>query len=146
MRDRIVRILLQGLGMLLLIAATVFVLLRWRALPESIPSHFDAAGLPDAYGDKNSLISLLVVGWVAYLLFTVLSYFPQTWNLPVKTPRAYRIAGLMMPVLGLVLAFVFSWILTCTVLGRGLGAWFLPAVGAGIGIPVLVLIVGGARS
>ena len=146
MRDRILRLLLQVLGLLLLIAATVFVLLHWRTLPDMIPTHFDAAGVPDAYGGKSSLLSLLVVGWVAYLLFTVLSYFPQTWNLPSKTPRAYRIAGLMMPILGLVLAFVFSWILVCTVLGRGLGAWFLPAVGAGIGIPVLALIVGGARS
>ncbi len=146
MRDRILRLVLQVLGLLLLIAATVFVLLRWRTLPETLPTHFDVAGLPDEYGGKSSLISLLVVGWVAYLLFTVLSYFPQTWNLPVKTPRAYRIAGLMMPLLGLVLAFVFSWVLVCTVLGRGLGVWFLPTVGAGIGIPVLALIVGGARS
>lgn len=146
MRDRIVRILLQGLGMLLLIAATVFVLLSWQTLPDMIPTHFDAAGVPDAYGGRSSLISLLVVGWVAYLLFTVLSYFPRFWNLPVKTPRAYQLAGLMMPILGLVLAFVFSWILVCTVLGRGLGAWFLPVTGAGIGIPVLVLLVGGSRS
>ena len=145
-RNKVFRILLQALGMLLLLAATVFVLLRWRTLPDTIPTSFDTAGLPDAYGSRNSLLSMLIVGWVAYLLFTVLSYFPQTWNLPVKTPRAYRIAGLMMPLLGLVLAFVFSWVLVCTVLGRGLGVWFLPTVGAGIGIPVLALIVGGARS
>ncbi len=146
MRDRILRILLQALGLLLLAAATVFTLLHWRSLPDAIPTHFNAAGLPESYGSKGSLVSLLIFGWVAYGLFTVLSYFPQTWNLPVKTPRAYRLAGRMMPVLGLVLAFVFSWILVCTVLGRGLGAWFLPATGACIGIPVLVMLVGGIRS
>ena len=145
-RNKVFRILLQALGMLLLLAATVFVLLRWRTLPDTIPTSFDTAGLPDAYGSRNSLLSMLIVGWVAYLLFTVLSYFPRFWNLPVKTPRAYQLAGLMMPILGLVLAFVFSWILVCTVLGRGLGAWFLPVTGAGIGIPVLVLLVGGFRS
>ena len=145
MRFRIIRFVLQGLGLLFLLAVTVFILSRWQSLPAEIPAHFDVAGRPEGYGPKSSLVSLLAVSWVAYGLFTVLSYFPKAWNLPVKTPRAYQIAGILMPVLGLVLALIFGWVSLCSALGRGLGAWFLPAVLAGIGVPVLILIVGSFR-
>ena len=145
MRFRIIRFVLQGLGLLFLLAVTVFILSRWQSLPAEIPAHFDVAGRPEGYGPKSSLVSLLAVSWVAYGLFTVLSYFPKAWNLPVKTPRAYQIAGILMPVLGLMLALIFGWVSLCSALGRGLGAWFLPAVLAGIGVPVLILIVGSFR-
>ena len=145
MRFRIIRFVLQGLGLLFLLAVTVFILSRWQSLPAEIPAHFDVAGRPEGYGPKSSLVSLLAVSWVAYGLFTVLSYFPKAWNLPVKTPRAYQIAGILMPVLGLVLALIFGWVSLCSALGRGLGAWFLPTVLAGIGVPVLILIVGSFR-
>ena len=145
MRFRIIRFVLQGLGLLFLLAVTVYILSRWQSLPAEIPAHFDVAGRPEGYGPKSSLVSLLAVSWVAYGLFTVLSYFPKAWNLPVKTPRAYQIAGILMPVLGLVLALIFGWVSLCSALGRGLGAWFLPAVLAGIGVPVLILIVGSFR-
>ena len=145
MRFKLVRFILQLLGLLLLLAVTVYILTRWRELPAEIPARFDAAGQPERFGPKSSLVSLMAVSWIGYLLFTVLSYFPKAWNLPVKTPRAYRLAETLMPVLGLMLALIFSWVSLCSALGRGLGAWFLPAALAGIGVPTLVLIIGSLR-
>ena len=142
MKTKILRIILQGLGLLILLAVTIFIVLRWQELPAEVPSRFDAAGHPESFEPKTALLSLLAVTWVGYGLFTVLSYFPKTWNLPVKTPRAYRIAGVLMPVLGLMLALIFGYLSFCSALGRDLGTWFLPAVLAGIGVPVLVLIIG----
>ena len=138
MRFRIIRFVLQGLGLLFLLAVTVFILSRWQSLPAENPAQIDDAGRPEGYGPKSSLVSLLAVSWVGYGLFTVLSYFPKAWNLPVKTPRADQIAGILMPVLGLVLALIFGWVSLSSALGRDLGVWFLPAVLAGIGVPVLV--------
>ena len=145
MSYKIVRIFLQGLGLLFLLAVTVFIASRWDSLPAEIPAHFNAAGQPESFGPKSSLLSLLVISWVGYGLFTVLSYFPKFWNLPVKTPRAYQIAGILMPVLGLMLALIFGWVSLRSAQGLGLGSWFMPAVLAGVGVPVLVLIVGGLR-
>ena len=145
MRLKIFRIVLQILGLLVLLAATVFILLRWAELPAELPTRFDTAGNPTSYGAKSGLISLLVMAWVMYAVFTVLSYFPKFWNLPVKSPRAYRIAGAMMPVLGLVLALILSWTGVCSALDRSAGAWFMPATVAGIGVPLLVLLVGSYR-
>ena len=142
---KIFRIVLQALGLLVLLAVTVFILSRWAALPAELPTRFDAAGQPVSYGARSGLVSLLAMAWVAYAVFTVLSYFPKFWNLPVKSPRAYRIAGVMMPVLGLVLALILSWTALCTALDRSVGAWFLPACIAGVGVPLLVLIIGSYR-
>ncbi len=145
MRYKIVRILLQGLGLLFLLAVTVYILLRWQSVPAEIPARFDAAGNPTSFAPKGSLVSLLLISWVGYIFFTVVSYFPKTWNLPVKTPRAYRIAGMLMPVLGLVIALIFGWVSYCSAMSRSLGAWFLPSTLVGIGVPSLVLIVGSFR-
>ena len=145
MNAKLFRLILQVLGLLVLLAVTVYILSRWQSLPIEIPANFDAAGQPRSYGPKSSLIPLLVISWVAYGLFTVLSYFPRFWNLPVRTPRAYQIAGILMPVLGLMLALIFGWISLRSAQGLGIGRWFMPAVLAGVGVPVLILIVGGLR-
>ena len=145
MRFKIYRLVLQILGLLVLLAVTVFILSRWQTLPEEIPSNFGISGQADSFAPKSSLISMLAVAWVGYVLFTVLSYFPRFWNLPVRSPRAYRIAGYIMPVLGLVLALIFGWVGLCSALGRGLGAWFLPVTLAAVAAPVIILIVAGFR-
>ena len=67
---------MTALGALLLLGATVFAALRWNTLPEQIPTSFDFAGLPDSYGEKNSLFALLGAGWVMFLVMTVISFFP----------------------------------------------------------------------
>ncbi|MBR4549256.1 MAG: DUF1648 domain-containing protein [Oscillospiraceae bacterium] len=145
MKFKIIRFILQGLGLLFLLAVTVYILSRWQSVPAEIPARFDAAGNPSSFAPRSTLVSLLVISWVGYLLFTVLSYFPKAWNLPVKTPRAYRIAGILMPVLGLMIALIFGWVSICSATGRSLGAWFLPATLAAIGVPTLILIVGSFR-
>lgn len=139
------RLALQILGGLMLLGVTVFVALRWQSLPDTLPTHFDAAGVPDGSGAKNGLIGLLATAWIMYAVFTVLSYFPQAWNIPGKSPRAYRAAGNMMPMLGLVLAGMFSWIILCSALGRGLGAWFLPVTMLAVFAPLVYMIVESTR-
>ena len=145
MKFKVSRLILQALGLVFLLAVTVYILSRWQSLPIEIPANFDAAGRPRSYGPKSSLIPLLVISWVAYGLFTVLSYFPRFWNLPVRTPRAYQIAGILMPVLGLMIALIFGWVAFRSAQGQGLGSWFMPVVLAGVLVPLLVLIVGGLQ-
>ncbi|MBO5555643.1 MAG: DUF1648 domain-containing protein, partial [Oscillospiraceae bacterium] len=72
MRPKLWHHILTALGAALLLAATVFVLVRWPAVPDRIPAHFDAAGQPDGFGAKSGLAVLLVFGWVMYVLVTVL--------------------------------------------------------------------------
>ena len=79
------------------ISLTALALLLWitwaalygpRALAGPIPTHFDLAGRPNAYGPPQMLLVLPAVALVLYLLITVVSRNPAVFNYPVRvTPK-----------------------------------------------------------
>ena len=147
MRQKLWHHIMTGLGLLMLLAATAFVLLRWQSLPEQIPTHFDAAGQADAYGSKGSLIMLLLTAWGLYALITVTSFFPSTWNVPGKNrPAGLRAAADTLAVMRVQFAFMFAWLLFCSAVGRDLGVWFLPVTLGGITLNLAICIVRALRS
>ena len=145
MKPKLWHHLMTGLGLLILLAVTVFVLLRWQSLPEQIPTHFDGAGQADAYSSgKGGLIMLLFTAWGMYALITVTSFFPSTWNMPGKNrPAGLRAGADMLAVLRVQMAFMFAWLLFCTAAGRDLGVWFLPVT---LGSTALNLVIGVVRA
>lgn len=148
---------MTALGALLLLGATVFAALRWNTLPEQIPTSFDFAGLPDSYGEKNSLFALLGAGWVMFLVMTVISFFPQTWNTGTRRgflrlrisfissrqrgPQAIQAMADTLAVLRVIIAAMFSWTCLCIVRGVPVGAWFLPTVFGVLGLDLIVCLV-----
>lgn len=75
-------ILTHGLAVLILLAPIVYLASVYTNLPDSVPVHFGADGLPDRYGSKSelwALVSILAgVGLMTYLLLT---------NLPKVDPK-----------------------------------------------------------
>jgi uncharacterized membrane protein len=79
------------------ISLTALAILLWitwaalygpRALTGPIPTHFDLAGHPNAYGPPQMLLVLPAVALVLYLLITVVSRNPAVFNYPVRvTPQ-----------------------------------------------------------
>jgi len=79
------------------ISLTALAILLWitwaalygpRALTGPIPTHFDLAGHPNAYGPPQMLLILPAVALVLYLLITVVSRNPAVFNYPVRaTPQ-----------------------------------------------------------
>lgn len=68
----------------LLICTWCYVIIEYGNLPETIAVHFDGAGNPDGYNDKNSI-------WLAPILFSLLSIgliigakYPEHINFPYK--------------------------------------------------------------
>lgn len=86
-------ILMHGLAVLTLLMPMLYLSSVWSALPDSVPVHFGADGLPDRYGAKSELWAVLgilgVVGILTYLLLT---------NLPKVDPK--RAQGQSMESLG----------------------------------------------
>lgn len=124
---------LSGAAVLFNILFTIAV---WGTLPESIPTHFGAAGTPDGWGGKGSLAFLAVGALLMYMLLTVVSRFPYTFNYPWKITEGnaqvqyqnarYLLAFLKTEVIG---SFVYIQLGTIRVaLGKaeGLGRTFLP--------------------
>jgi uncharacterized membrane protein len=130
--DRVIEFL--GISFLIiLIAIPVF---YYNQLPERIPTHFNAAGLPDGYGGRHSLFVLPATGLFMYILLTVIAAFPHIYNYPVTiTPEnaevQYRLATRLMRILKTVILILFSfisWMSVKTAAGSasGLGKMYLP--------------------
>jgi len=121
---------------LMVLGFWIHLILNYPGLPETIPTHFNAAGEADGFGKKSSIFMLPIIASILYALMTVLNFFPHIYNFPTKiTPenafRQYTNATQMIRVvkLGLLLLFFSIEIKTVkTAIGKaeGLGDWFLP--------------------
>lgn len=136
----ILRRLAMVLSLLIMLAATVWLAIIWPEIPDAVPSHFSADGSPDSYGGKLSLLAPLILGWVAVILFVVLEFFPQYWNIPQKsngfrvsfgkptgsnngaqvTPGAQASMRSLMAVDRLAIAALFAVITICSAKGMAL--------------------------
>ena len=145
MRPKLWHHILTGLSGLSLLGATVFTAVRWGALPEKIPTHFDGAGLADGFGHKSTLVMLLFLGWMLFAVLTATAFFPGLWSVPNRNPRTLAAAAVMIAVMKLVTTLMFCWLVFCSVQGRNLGAWFMPAVMVGMFAPLVHLLIAAAR-
>jgi len=107
----------------------------WPQLPDRIPSHFDAAGSPDAWGGKSALILLPAISCALYLMLMIFSHFPHIYNYPFpiterNAAKQYSIARAMLFAINAEIAWLFAYILWQSIqvaLGNslGLGPFFL---------------------
>ncbi len=85
----------------MILGYAAFLALRWESFPETVPSHFNAAGQPDAWGSRNTLLIEVAVAAGLFLLFFLAERHPAAWSFPVKVTeenreRLYRAAGRML--------------------------------------------------
>ena len=112
----------------------VFIALRWRYLPEQIPTHYDFAGNADGWGSRWNLIVMPAIGLLVDLTVAIASRFPRSWNAGVKITvfnkvRVYRLLRDLMADLRLSCALLFSWISVWIALGPDLmPGWILTVV------------------
>lgn len=85
-----VQIALEILSILILIGTYVYLLIRWKELPELVPGHYNAAGEIDRWGSKTELMALPILSTFLYALVTVVTHFPNIWNVPVGLTDANR--------------------------------------------------------
>ncbi len=101
---------LQGLLALTLAANLAlfgYLALRFAALPDPLPLHFDATGLPDRIEAKSKIFGLPMIGLVVLLLNTALG---------ILAHRRERAATLLLAVSAL-LTQVLLWLATISIGG-----------------------------
>lgn len=130
---------IEGLCFLVFLGSLIYLAVNWRFIPDSVPTHFNAAGAADAWGGKNSLIILIAVDAMLYIVMTLASLFPASWNVPVRiTPEnSLRVLPLIKDMLSLTKLYIlvmFGYLIVAASRAMPLGAWFLPLV--------LVLLLG----
>lgn len=128
--------LLEGFALTGLLVMIAFAANQFSHLPESIPSHFNAAGKPDDYSSRDSLWFLPLIALFLFGLMTYVSRIPHKFNYPIpispqNAARQYAMAVRLIRTLKAVIMWLFATITIFTVrtaLGSstGLGLWFMP--------------------
>lgn len=142
--DRLVEIL----AWLTLVIIWILVIVNYARMPDSIPTHYNAAGHADDYGDKSTIFLLPIIATVVFFVMTIVNQFPHIFNKTpsISTPESYSDATRMLRYLKFSIALVFFWIvLRTTRAAEGkaaeLGNWFLPVALTLILVPVGFFIV-----
>ncbi len=131
---------LEAIG---LVTLTFLAWITYRALygptrlPDKIPTHFDLAGNPNAWGSPSTLWLLPVIATAIYGLITLVSLFPSAFNYPVRVtpenrPRLQTLSLEMVAWLKAELVVFFTWLQWCILAtvrdGHGrLSPWIVPA-------------------
>jgi uncharacterized membrane protein len=141
---------LELLGWGVLLALWVWTGTSFSSLPDSIPTHFNAAGEADGFGRKASIVGLPVIATLLYIGLTLLNRVPHIFNFPTPVTednalKQYTNATRMIRYLKLILVFVFAGISYQTIqqangTGEGLGLWFLPLTLVLIFVPLIYFV------
>ena len=139
------------LGWLILLALWALTITHYSNLPDTIPTHYNAAGEADGFGSKVSIIGLPVIATLLFIGLTVLNRYPHIFNYPTAITqdnalRLYTLATRMLRYLKLVLVLVFGGIefmiiQHATEKGAGLGVWFLPLTLVLVFLPLIYFVV-----
>jgi uncharacterized membrane protein len=133
MADRV----LESIAIGAVIFGVVLVLFGWSGLPQTIPTHFDAAGNADGWGPKEMIWILPSISVVLITSMLFLIRFPWISNTPVKiteenAEHQYGLIVRLLSLLACVVSLLFLALVndTISIAGGGvslLGSWFMPA-------------------
>lgn len=105
--------LVEGLCIVSIAGAIGMTAFSLPDLGDLIPTHLNAKGEINAYGNKNRLWLLAFLPLVMYVLITSVSRKPTLYNLPVKitSPEHFRIAYRALSIIKLGITLFLLWML-----------------------------------
>ena len=146
------RLLREVLALAGLLYQLAVIWTAWPALPSRVPTHFGISGRPDAFGDKSSLFLLPAVTIALYTLLTVLSFFAQTFNYPVRVtdenrPRLHALGVTLVGWLKAELVWIFAYLCVSSIaVAEGRVAGLSPAfLAIALGVTAVTTLVVVAR-
>ena len=107
---RKIRIITSVISAVLILGFILFLALSWKNIPETVATHFNAAG---AYGSKKSLLMEPVLMVVFFLVLSLVEHFPSVWNMPVRLTSENRdrqllIAALMLGIMKILVILLLA--------------------------------------
>ena len=125
-----------------IVAIIVWGIITWMLYraPDIVPTHFDGAGRPNAYGSPVGVAIPCAIITIVAIGCMVVAYFPRYINMPVKIKNicqvklaitSVRVAGITLLLMTLAVAY--------TMLGMSSPHAFL--ILAGVGLLLLEIIV-----
>lgn len=145
-----IRLITNIISVILMSGYIVFLAVKWRSIPETVPTHFDAMGQPDAWGSKVSLIAEPIFMAALFFVLVIAERFPSAWNFPVKVTadnrnRLYSIGYSMMGAMKILVVCVFIDIGLSSIIPE-FPVWPLYLLMILIAIAVITGIIASARA
>ena len=129
-------IALEAVAAVGLAAILVYTVLKWPTLPGTVPTRFNADGVPEALRGKNTLLSFPILAVIAYVGLTLLRRAPWGFNYawPITEENAEKQYTLAVYLIGclkvevvLILCYIqWQTIQTARGISGGLGPLLLP--------------------
>lgn len=137
---------INTIALLCMLLVILYVILRWNMTPESIPVHYDAAGIPNRYGAKLEAMLPLVILCVMYGILTIFQQVP--YNDEIKGGDVITLdkeiekclLALLMGMEKLVLTLIFGTIIVYAMKSLALPSNFLILALFFVFIPVLFFL------
>jgi len=147
--------LVEVLAIVALLAFIGYSVYCYPRLPQIIPTHFDAKGQINDYGDKVSVLILPGIALFIHILLTIIARFPYNFNFagkitPENAPRQYRLATRFIRIIKTVIIVIFFYISTIiirTSTGQTdrMGIWALPVILGFTIIPIIIYLIAASR-
>ena len=133
-------------GFLTLAILWLLVAYNYADMPAIIPTHYNALGEADGFGNNKSIFSLPVVATVLFVGMTFLNKHPHIFNYSTSitienAPQQYANATKMIRFMKLSIVLIFSILTFKTMQSGVLGIWFLPTILALTLIPTAFFVV-----
>lgn len=143
--------LIEAFALIMLGIFIGYVAYHYPKLPGTIPTHFNASGTVDDFGNKSFLLILPGIALFIYVLMTLINRVPHTFNFPGRITQAnamqqYTLATRLIRYLKAVLITLFFFICFFTTRvvfhqAAGLGVWFMPVFLALVFIPIIIYFI-----
>ena len=121
---------------IIFLANLVYLLAEWSHIPSQVPTHFNALGEADAWGNKGSLLILPFISVILWGGLHALERYPHSFNYliqitPENAERQYKNARLMLNLMKNQMVLLFIYISYASIQvakgeSSGLGVWGLP--------------------
>lgn len=149
-------IIMELIGASLIILLIAYPIYHYASLPEVIPMHFDAEGIPDGFGQKSWIWTMPVLGLAVYIGLFILNRYPHIFNYPTEittenAERQYKLATTLIRMVNLSVAMIFFYITYQSVLSSlsgqgGLGTIFIPIVIFSTTAPLIWYLIKASRN
>jgi uncharacterized membrane protein len=146
-----VDIIVEFMSITLIILMWTYCIYNFNALPETIATHFNAAGEPDGFGSKQTIWIIPILSTVLYSGLFILNQFPHIHNYMVNITeenalKNYRFSTRLLRVVNFLCVLLMAYI-TYMIIESALGAklkmgsWFFPVViCTSIILPIILII------
>ncbi len=142
--------ILQRTTLLIGFLTIILPILFWNRIPETIPSHYNAAGIPDQYSDKGILIFILFMVALLMGIMNIAVYYvkQEMTSKYSKEANASQMSAayIMLVLMNFAIQCIFAYITYCSSTGNNLGRFFLIFALFFVFVPIAAYMIYGYKN